>query len=106
MERSLRSVIQVPPAGRNDDYGRKSDNTSQAVDAAEHTLQVWTLAILVVLEVASVARMERSLRSAIRVPPRLLNLSETVPALFGTSAPFSKALKVTCIGGKSWMKVA
>ena len=38
--------------------------------------------------------------------PRLLNLSETVPALFSTSAPFSKALKVTCIGGKSWMKVA
>jgi type II secretory pathway component PulF len=37
---------------------------------------------------------------------RLLNLSETVPALFSTSAPFSKALKVTCIGGKSWMKVA
>ena len=37
---------------------------------------------------------------------RLLNLSETVPALFSISAPFSKALKVTCIGGKSWMKVA
>jgi len=37
---------------------------------------------------------------------RLLNLSETVPALFSTFAPFSKVLKVTCIGGKSWMKVA
>ena len=37
---------------------------------------------------------------------RLLDLSETVPALFSTPAPFSKALKVTCIGGKSWMKVA
>ena len=37
---------------------------------------------------------------------RLLNLSEIVPALFSTSAPFSKALKGTCIGDKSWMKVA
>ncbi len=36
---------------------------------------------------------------------RLLNLSETVPATFSTFALFSKVLEVTCIGGKSWMKV-
>jgi hypothetical protein len=52
-------------------------------------------------------RLELGQANEIReVITRLLNLSETVPALFSTFASFSKVLKVTCIGGKSWMKVA